>query len=88
MNTKFKTILVASLLVGTGALAGCHFGDDSSSRHSPPQASAESFTGFVKAQLKKPGDATPAKINGIDFKFSDRDNPDAYNDVLPSSSSN
>lgn len=86
---KLKAIVFAATLALTGGLlAGCG-GDNNSNPPTPPTPpGTASFTSFVKTQLKKPGNSTPAKVNGVDFKFPDRDNPDAYDDVLPPPSSN
>lgn len=69
-----------------GLLSACGSGSSSGSKPNPPP-STNSFTAFVKQQLQKPGTAEPAVVNGVTFDFTDLNNPDAYNDVLPPPSS-
>lgn len=43
----------------------------------------DDFTAFVKELLDATSDTSePATVNDRDFSFNDRDNPDAYDDVL------
>ncbi|MGH8128189.1 MAG: hypothetical protein ACRETC_07450 [Gammaproteobacteria bacterium] len=88
LTVKLKlTGYVAALSLAGGLLAACGGGSSSSAPPPtpPPQPppTNNSFTAFVKTQLKQPGTATPAVVNGVDFTFSDLNNPGAYCDVLP-----
>lgn len=71
-----------------GLLAACGGGSSASNPNPPPPPppSVNSFTAFVKQQLKKPCTATPATVNGVNFDFTDLNNPHAYDDVLPPAS--
>lgn len=86
LTVKLKlTGYVAALSLAGGLLTAC--GGSSSSSPPPPTPppppSSASFTVFVKAQLKKPGTATPVPVKVSDFKFTDLNNPKAYCDILP-----
>lgn len=63
------------LLVLATVLAGCGGGGE--------RDAGTDFTRFVKDQLAATSDTTePATVNDRNFRFNDRDNPDAYDDVL------
>lgn len=78
MNGKTILAAVAALLL----LAGC--GGDDNDRlvlRDPGQ----SFTAFTKSLLESTDNtAEPVSVNDRKFNFNDRDNPEAYDDVLSS----
>jgi len=85
IRLKFTGYVAAVGLAG-GLLAACGGGSSNSSGPNPPPVD-NSFTAFVKTQLQKPGTVQPAVVNGVNFDFTDLDNPSAYDDVLPPPSS-
>jgi len=83
MHTR-KAMLIAALGLAFG-LAGCGGGDndDGGGDNDAGGATSTDFTSFVKDELATPSDTrAPAAVNERDFEFSDRENPDAYDDVL------
>lgn len=94
MKSNFATKIriggyVAVLALAGSLLAACGGGSGSSSNPNPPPPPpvTNSFTAFVKTQLKQPGTAQPAMVNGVNFDFTDLNDPHAYDDVLPPPSS-
>lgn len=76
-----KTILAAVTTVLL--LAGCGGDDDNDRRVVRDQP--QTFTAFTKSLLKSTDNtAEPVSVNDRTFSFNDRDNPEAYDDVLSS----
>lgn len=91
MKNLWKISIALLLMLG---LAGCPFDDDDPSYGGgsdgggedmpPPDDGKTDFTAFVKNQLAATSETTePVAINDIDFEFTDNQNPNAYDDVLP-----
>lgn len=71
--------LAAALL-----LSGCG-GDSSGGSGNNNADSLQTFTAFTKDLLANTSDtAEPVSVNDREFDFSDKDNPEAYDDVLSS----
>ncbi len=73
------SVLLAGLLAG---LVAC--GGDSDNDDGPPVQSRTNFTAFVKTQLAADPNGEPVSVNNRNFGFTDKENPDAYDDVLSS----
>lgn len=75
-----KTILM--VVTAALLLAGCG-GDDNDRRVVRDQP--QTFTAFTRGLLFSTDDtAEPVSVNDREFTFTDRDNPEAYDDVLSS----
>lgn len=74
-HANLKPIAAALL---TTFLAACG-GDDNGSDRAP---NGTAFTPFVKSVLADEARAEPVRVNDRDLRFTDRDNPSAYDDVL------
>lgn len=74
-HTNLK--LMAAVLL-TMVLAACGGDDNGNDR----ARNGTAFTAFVKSVLADDAQAEPVGLNGRDLRFTDRDNPNAYDDVL------
>ncbi|HEX5678438.1 MAG TPA: hypothetical protein VFX91_10745 [Alcanivorax sp.] len=73
-------VLLAGLIAG---LAAC--GGDDDDDIIPVVDKATNYTAFVKGLLDDDPNGEPASINNRNFRFTNQENPDAYDDVLSSS---
>lgn len=94
MNNLWKISIALLLMLG---LSGCPFDDDDpvygggdgdgnggGENMPPPDDGKTDFTAFVKDQLAATSETSdPVAINDIEFEFTDNQNPNAYDDVLP-----
>ena len=69
--------LLAGLIVGLAACGG-------DSDNDPVVNNNTNFTGFVKGLLDDDPNGEPANINNRNFRFTNQEDPDAYDDVLSS----
>lgn len=72
-------VLLAGLVVG---LAACGGDDDDDTI--PVVNNATNYTAFVKGLLDNDPNSEPANINNRNFRFTNQEDPDAYDDVLSS----
>ena len=76
-----RVISHSVLLLGlVGGLAAC--GGDSDD--DPVVNNNTNFTAFVKGLLDNDPNGEPANINNRNFRFTNQEDPDAYDDVLSS----
>ncbi|MCG8393702.1 MAG: hypothetical protein MI745_11530 [Pseudomonadales bacterium] len=76
-----RYLLTITVVAGVLLLSGCFGGDSDRPRQQAP--AAINYTAFVKAQLATTADTRdPVAINDTRFIFRDKNNPDAYNNVL------
>ncbi|MEP1896312.1 MAG: hypothetical protein ABJQ98_06995 [Alloalcanivorax venustensis] len=69
--------LLACLIVGLAACGG-------DSDNDPVVNNNTNFTAFVKGLLDDDPNGEPANINNRNFRFTNQEDPDAYDDVLSS----
>lgn len=69
--------LLAGLIVGLAASGG-------DSDNDPVVNNNTNFTAFVKGLLDDDPNGEPANINNRNFRFTNQEDPDAYDDVLSS----
>ena len=69
--------LLAGLIVGLAACGG-------DSDNDPVGNNNTNFTAFVKGLLDDDPNGEPANINNRNFRFTNQEDPDAYDDVLSS----
>ena len=69
--------LLAGLIVGLAACGG-------ESDNDPVVNNNTNFTAFVKGLLDDDPNGEPANINNRNFRFTNQEDPDAYDDVLSS----
>ena len=69
--------LLAGLIVGLAACGG-------DSHNDPVVNNNTNFTAFVKGLLDDDPNGEPANINNRNFRFTNQEDPDAYDDVLSS----
>jgi hypothetical protein len=69
--------LLAGLIVGIAACGG-------DSDNDPVVNNNTNFTTFVKNLLDDDPNGEPANINNRNFRFTNQEDPDAYDDVLSS----
>jgi hypothetical protein len=69
--------LLAGLIVGLGPGGG-------GPAHHPGVNNNTNFTAFVKGLLDDDPNGEPANINNRNFRFTNQEDPDAYDDVLSS----
>lgn len=84
MRRYITPIILAISVMG---LSGCFSDEDSPEVNDDgdgdtSQPEGLEFTGFVKQTLEIEESRDPRTVNGVDFRFTDLDNPDAYDDVL------
>ena len=69
--------LLAGLIVGLAACGG-------DSDNDPVVNNNTNFTAFVKGLLDDDPNGEPSNINNRNFRFTNQEDPDAYDDVLSS----
>ena len=69
--------LLAGLIVGLAACGG-------DSDNDPVVNNNTNFTAFVKGLLDDDPNGEPANINNRNFRFTNQEDPDAYDDLLSS----
>lgn len=83
-----RSKLLATLVFGVIALAGCDSDSDLAPQQpapppAPPPPETVSYTQFVVDQFAATADDTdPVSIEGTDFDFDSEDDPGAFDDLL------
>ena len=77
MRAIGHSVLLLGLVVGLAACGG-------DSNDDPVVRNDTNFTAFVKNQLAADPNGEPVNINNRNFRFTNQENPDAYDDVLSS----
>ncbi|MBL4712941.1 MAG: hypothetical protein JKY64_00075 [Alcanivorax sp.] len=77
MRVISHSVLLLGLVVGIAACGG-------DSNDDPVVNNNTNFTAFVKGLLDNDPNSKPVNINNRNFRFTNQENPDAYDDVLSS----
>jgi len=77
MRVISHSVLLLGLVVGLAACGG-------DSDDDPVVNNNTNFTGFVKGLLDNDPNSEPVNINNRNFRFTNQEDPDAYDDVLSS----
>ncbi len=77
MRVISHSVLLLGLVVGLAACGG-------DSDDDPVVNNNTNFTAFVKGLLDNDPNGEPANINNRNFRFTNQEDPDAYDDVLSS----
>lgn len=82
MRQSFIALVMFLFIVG---LSGCIHEDDETTTNNDDEEEESSevdFTSFVKVTLTVHPRVEPRPVNNVDFQFNDRENTDAYADVV------